>query len=278
MGVLCCREIGTYLYRETEGAEIRPCRQYQLGIESKPLIDLYLEAEKLAKARKKKGIIYVDLRDAYPNSGFSAFYNEKGEYIVIGVDPTKATEWAIAHEFVHVLVEYDFYCRIKIDNPEHREKYDFMYNIILDIPVNRMVKNRGFDINEEIKWRIERSITPRLEREIPYDSWDRFTHYIVNFFDLELFSGDISVDADLSKTYAKYEKRYRQKFKRDVNLAKHVSRIIRRIGFTSLEEFDRCLIAIFQDERFRGKYDIPKVEIEDDFPEEYKRSGGAAGF
>lgn len=80
---------------------------------------------------------------------------------------------------------------------------------------------------------------------------------------------------NLRNDYSKYKKLYEQKFKRDVNLAKHVSRIIRRIGFTSLEKFDRCLIAIFQDERFRGKYDIPEVEIEDDFPDEYKRRGNA---
>lgn len=250
-----------------------------MGIESKPLIDLYLDVEKFAKENGEK-IIYVDLRDAYPDSGMPAFTNVKGKDIVIGLHPDNAIDWHLAHELVHVLVNYKFYCRIIAeDNKNLKEKYETMFNIVLDIPVNRIVRKRRLDVSELVRWNIERSITPRLEREIKYDSWDRFIHYIVNFFDFELFSNDSRLDTYLRQAYAKSRKLYQQEFERDVSLAKHVSRLIWKFGFTSLEKFDRCLIAIFQDERFREEYDIPEVEIEPDFPEEYKRSaGGAAGF
>lgn len=132
MGTLHYREVGTYLYKETENAEIRPCRQYQVGIESKPLRDLYLDVEKFTE--KRKNIIYVDLRDAYSDLGMPGFNNVQDKDIIIGLNPTMATEWCLAHEFVHVLVEHKFYCRIDAkDNKVLKEKYELMYNIVLDI-------------------------------------------------------------------------------------------------------------------------------------------------
>lgn len=273
MAVLNYKQIGTYSYEEEPGAEIKECKQYQIGIESKALIDLYLDAEKFAKERGKN-IIYIDLCDARPDkTEYPGFSNVQDKDIVIALHPNKATKWVLAHELVHVLENYKFYCRISVEKDVSlKEKYEKMFNLVLDIPINRIVKKRGLDVNEEIKWRIERAIIPRLENEIEYDSWDRFTIYIANFFDFDLFVSDRNLEWYFKNTYYRLWREYSEKFKYDVYFAKHISAIILRVGFTNMEKFDKCLIAIFQDERFREKYDIPEIEIEPDFPDEYKRN------
>lgn len=250
--------IGDYNFYHGIRRQLLLCIRYKITEYRSLLGGLYFEAEALAKKGSRE-IIFVEAEEARPECRGDcrpSFVEKIENYFIIGVKNTEILrEFHIAHELLHILEWDNFNNPLDTEGDMKLQKYyDEMCNVLVDIHINELMLERGFDLNEYVRWILDYSIRDIIN--LNADDWEALTIYILHYYNYEQIHDNPFLEKPLQTEYAGLRLEYGLKFP-VVTLAIHVMNIIKARGLTPRENFERCMYEIFSDQTFCQSFQPP---------------------
>lgn len=233
-------------YEYRRGTKSVLCREYRIESMSPMLHALDLEVRNLIRKMGKSKIRNLDIRDASAIfldwkrriAAVDHGFNDQKKDLLVAIHPEVINEWIYAHEFLHLLhPEVKRFQLPRVEQANVPQNFDLttlnaillqLFRAIIDHFINRLVYDKGFDINDLIEVNIQALELPAGEES---ERIGLISNYLATFSMGKFVSEKDRLAQNFEKSRENFFKKYPQP-------TQSLNEIIRNINHIPAYDFE----------------------------------------
>jgi hypothetical protein len=210
-------------YEYKRGTKSVLCREYRIESMSPMLHTLDLEVRSLICKMGKSKIRNLDIRDASTIfqdwkrriAAVDHGFDDEKKDLLVAIHPEVINEWIYAHEFLHLLHPEVKRSQLpRVEQANVSQNFDFttlnaillqLFRAIIDHFINRLVYDRGFDINDLIEINIQ---ALELPADMEIERIGLMSNYLATFSMGKFVSEKDRLARDFEKSRINFFKKY----------------------------------------------------------------------